>query len=139
MWLEVRDAASPGFSDADMPWIEDHPNGAEINVAQDSAQPDGVIAHHRKLIRLRRERDILAFGETVPFLEDSPTIIAYERRFGDECLVVVGNFAGETQELDLPEGAERAGVGLVISQDARDCLPSALRLASYESLAPLVS
>ena len=121
-----------------MPWIEDHPNGAEINVAQDSAQPDGVIAHHRKLIRLRRERDIVAFGETVPFLEDSPTIIAYERRFGDEWVVVVGNFAGETQELDLPEGAERGGC-LVASHNARHSLPSGLRLASYESLAPLVS
>ncbi|MCA0961073.1 hypothetical protein [Salipiger bermudensis] len=112
MWLEVRDAASPRFSDADMPWIEDNPNGAEINGAQDSAQLDGVIAHHRKLIRLRRERDIVAFGETVPFLEDSPIIMAYEHRLGDEWVVVVGNFTGETQELDLPEGVERAGGAL---------------------------
>ena len=72
--------------------IEVNANASEINVEQDSAQPDGILAHYRKLVALRRERDIVAFGETESFLANSPSVMAYQRRLGAQRLVVLGNF-----------------------------------------------
>ncbi|NDW59512.1 hypothetical protein G0P98_23760 [Yangia sp. PrR004] len=80
----------------------------------------------------------MRFGETEPLLEDSASVMAYQRRLGTERLVVLGNFSPETQYLVLPEGVEGAGRALVWSHGQRDRLDRSLKLAPFESVAVLI-
>ena len=41
---------------------------------------------------MRKEYDIIAFGDIKPLDEKHPTVFAYERTYGDESLLVVCNF-----------------------------------------------
>ena len=135
--MQWSPAPQAGFTTG-TPWIEVNPNASEINVERDSAQPDGILAHYRKLVGLRKECDIVAFGETEPFLEDSPTVMAYQRRLGEQRLVVLGNFTRQPQDVALPDGIDGAGVCLVASHEKRDQLPRQLQLAPYESIAVVI-
>ena len=135
--MQWSPAPQAGFTTG-TPWIEVNPNASEINVERDSAQPDGILAHYRKLVGLRKECDIVAFGETEPFLEDSPTVMAYQRRLGEQRLVVLGNFTRQPQHVALPDGIDEAGICLVASHEKRDQLPRQLQLAPYESIAVVI-
>ena len=126
-----------GFTNG-TPWIEVNPNCAEINVAQDRADPESVSAHYRKLIALRREHAIIAFGRTEPLLEDDPRIFAYRRLLGSQALVVVGNFADETCDVELPKAVCGAGTCLIASHAPRPHLETSMTLAPYESFAVLL-
>lgn len=99
------------------------------------ADPDGIFAHYRRLIALRRDSDLVTFGHTVQLLPDDPDIIAYERRLGDERLVVVANFTAREQEREMPGGLAGQAECLICTHQPRDGIPRGLKLAPYESLA----
>ena len=81
--MQWSDAAHAGFTSG-TPWIEVNGNHREINVAADAADPDGMMAHYRRLIALRRELDIVSHGRFVAHAEDHPAVVAYCRETDDE-------------------------------------------------------
>lgn len=92
-------APSAGFTSG-TPWIAVNANFSSLNVEQDRADPDGVFQHYKHLIALRREHAIIRHGEFRALLLDHPTLLAFERRLGSECLFVVVNMS--RQEATMP-------------------------------------
>ncbi len=124
-----------GFSTG-TPWIQVNPNHREINVAAALDDPNSILHHYRALIRLRKERPVVVYGRYLPHLEDHPQVFAYERRLGEERIVVINNFSGQTVELELPaELRHRAGECLVSNYAPVRRLGERLSLHPFESFA----
>ena len=125
-----------GFTNG-TPWIEVNPNFADINVAQDRADPDSVSAHYRKLIALRQNHAIIVYGRTEPMLENDSQVFAYRRVLGSQVLVVVANFSGQTQDVVLPDVPAGQGTCLIASHEPHQSVEGKVTLSPFESFAIL--
>ncbi|MCI6996644.1 MAG: alpha-glucosidase [Eubacterium sp.] len=84
-------------------WIMVNPNYREINAARQLENPDSVFHYYQKLIRLRKEHEIVVYGTYDLLLPESKEIYMYTRTWKDEKLLVVCNFSGDTVKVELPE------------------------------------
>jgi oligo-1,6-glucosidase len=125
-----------GFTDG-VPWIGVNDNHATVNVAADRADPDGVLAHYRTLIALRRDLRIVSHGRYRPFAEDHPAVMAYTREDGAHRLSVVANFTGDAVAFDVPAGMEAAGRCVSCNVAPRDAVRGTIELAPWEAFAVL--
>ena len=96
------DTEQAGFTTG-KPWIMVNPNYREINAASQMKNPDSVFHYYQKLIRLRKEREIVVYGTYELLLPESKEIYMYTRTWKDEKLLVVCNFSGDTVKVELPE------------------------------------
>ncbi|MDR0290863.1 MAG: alpha-glucosidase [Treponema sp.] len=90
-----------GFSSAS-PWIMLNPNYKEINAEEQMPRSDSVFSCYQALIQLRKEHDIITFGDFDLLLGDDPALFAYMRRHGEEELFVICNFSREEKTFSLP-------------------------------------
>lgn len=68
-----------------------------INAEAALADKNSVFYTYQRLIQLRKEYDILTWGDYVDLLPDHPRLWCYCRRYENEVLVVATNFSGDTQ------------------------------------------
>lgn len=83
------------------PWIAVNPNAVEINAASQVDRDDSVFAFYRELIRLRHELPVVADGDFTMLLPDHEAVYAFTRCLGGTELLVLGNFSGEPQRVDV--------------------------------------
>jgi oligo-1,6-glucosidase len=136
--MQWNDAAQAGFTDG-TPWIEVNQNFAEVNVMADRADPDGVFQHYRRLISLRREHDIVAFGRTVPIAPDDREVFCYARELDGDRVTVVANFTSSPVTFEMPAAHAAEGAPLIATHTARTRAVGRLALAPWESFAILDS
>ncbi len=84
-----------GFT-AGTPWLGVNPNHSVINAEAQVDDPSSVFSHYRKLIALRKELDIITYGDYRLLLAEHPSIFAYERRWNGQTLTVICSFSEET-------------------------------------------
>ena len=96
------DSENAGFT-AGTPWIMVNPNYREINACEQMRREDSVFRYYQKLIRLRKENEIIVYGTYDLLLPDSEEIYAYTRTLGEEKLLVVCSFSREETEFRMPE------------------------------------
>ena len=95
-------SAGAGFTTGE-PWIKVNPNYRQINAADQLKDPDSVFHYYQKLIRLRKEMDIIVYGEFEALYRDHDQIFAYIRKLESEKLLTVCNFSAQEAEMELPE------------------------------------
>jgi alpha-glucosidase len=83
-----------GFSNG-QPWLPVSPNFRGQNVEQQAADPRSMLALYRALVALRRRESALSIGAYEP-VDVSESILAYERRYNDQRLLVVLNLSADT-------------------------------------------
>lgn len=76
------------------PWIGVSRNSGSINVETELADGDSVFRYYQKLVKLRKDYDVVAYGDFEALAERHPQIFAYRRTWKDEELLVVNNFYG---------------------------------------------
>jgi oligo-1,6-glucosidase/alpha-glucosidase len=91
-----------GFTDG-KPWIAVNPDHATFNVEAQRGDESSILEHYRKLIALRRNRDVFAYGDFTELAADSDTVGGYRRRLGEESATVWCNFSADPAV--LPEAA----------------------------------
>ncbi|MBW7981770.1 alpha,alpha-phosphotrehalase [Enterobacillus tribolii] len=79
------------------PWIPLAENFTTINAAAAVQDPDSVFHCYRQLIQLRKQHEILTFGDYRDLLPESPVLWVYRRRWQEQTLWVAVNLSGETQ------------------------------------------
>jgi oligo-1,6-glucosidase len=119
------------------PWLAVNPNHVEINVAVDKADPDGVFAHYRALVNLRKTRPILTHGSHVPLAEDHPALWAYKREHEGQRLTMLANLSGTPLSFFLPERGRVTGTCLTHNVAPRESLTGEIDLAPWEAVAVL--
>lgn len=75
-----------------MPWIGVNENYTKINAQSQLHDETSIFNYYKKLVALRKELDIIAYGDIRPLDVRHPSIIAYERIYGEEKMLVVCNF-----------------------------------------------
>jgi len=105
-----------GFT-AGTPWISVPSRQPQANAAAEEKDAQSILSFYKRLIRLRKEKNVIAEGDIRFICSDVPGIIAYERTLNNEKVTVYCNFTEES---------------VAVSVHGRDCL-----LDSYED-APLM-
>lgn len=98
------DAPHGGFSTAE-PWLPLHPDWRERNVAAQAREPRSMLSLHRELLALRRTRPALAVG-SFTLVAGHNDVLAFERRMGEERLLVALNLGKGERTLALPGAAD---------------------------------
>lgn len=111
------------------PWIAVNPNYKKINVADQLKREDSVFHYYQKLIRLRKENEIIVYGNYELLLPEDENIFAYTRSLDGKKLLTVCNFSKSEQKFDF-SGYENAKV--LISNYNRDARKDGI-LKPYEA------
>ena len=117
-----------GFT-AGTPWIAVNPNYKKVNVADQLKREDSVFNYYKKLIRLRKENEIIVYGNYELLLPEDENIFAYVRTLDNQKLLVVCNFSKTEQKFDF-SGYENAKA--LISNYNRDARKDGI-LKPYEA------
>ncbi|RUT31589.1 alpha-glucosidase [Paenibacillus zeisoli] len=97
------------------PWLPINPNYKEINADQAVADPNSIFHYYKRLIELRKQHDIIVYGDYQILREEDDQIYAYLRSLGEEKLLVVLNFFEAPAEFVLPDSIHFSGQELLIS------------------------
>lgn len=85
------------------PWLPLNATTASINVETDVADPDGVFAHYRALIALRRDSEVVRAGAFELLLPEDEKLWVFTRTLKGDRLLVLANLASEAS--GVPVGA----------------------------------
>lgn len=131
--VQWDDSEHAGFT-IGTPWIMVNPNYKEINAKEQLSRKDSVFYFYKKLIRLRKEYDIIPYGTYQLLLPEDPDLFVYERKLGEERLLVICNFSEKELSYEVPEefSAENAKLLMANYEDAK--IAAHLTLRPYESL-----
>lgn len=80
-----------GFSNHE-PWMKVNSNYMDINVEKALQDKDSIYYYYQRLIKMRKQYDVLVYGDYQLLQEEDPDIFAYERHLNKEKLVVICNF-----------------------------------------------
>lgn len=116
------------------PWLALNPNYNKINVADQLKREDSVFHYYQKLIKLRKEYEIIVYGKYELLLPDDEHIFAYVRTLGNQKLLVVCNFCKTEQKFDF-SGYENAKV-LISNYDGN--ISEKATLKPYSAIALLL-
>jgi oligo-1,6-glucosidase len=129
--MQWDDSKYAGFSDAE-PWIQVNPNYTKINVNNQIDDPDSIFSYYKKLIQLRKEHEIIVYGEYQLLMKDSEDVFAYTRTYGNEKILVLCNFTDREVECQIPEGYQIWKKEILIG-NYTDPLEDAWKLRGYEA------
>ncbi len=93
--------AGAGFTVGDS-WLKINPNHTAVNVDSESASPDSLLNHYKKLIHIRNTEPCLMYGEYKE-LTYSAGLLKFVRQFESTEITVFINFDCE-QNIELPSG-----------------------------------
>lgn len=96
------DSGEHGGFTTGTPWIDLASNYKELNTENALKDKQSVFYHYQKLIKLRKEFDIITYGDYELLLRDHKDIFAYMRNYKDEKLLVINNFYGKETIFELP-------------------------------------
>ena len=103
--MQWSDETNGGFTEG-TPWIQVNKNACSINAKAQIEDPDSIFAFYKKLIQLRKEYDIIAYGDFEAKAEKHLSIFAYKRYYKEKELLVINNFYGNTISWDAEENLE---------------------------------
>ncbi len=98
--MQWDDSRCAGFTTGE-PWIRVNPNYPLVNVKAALEDPDSVFYYYQKLIRMRKEYEIIVDGVFKGLLTEDENIYAYERMLDGKRLLVACNFSEEAVTCDL--------------------------------------
>ena len=129
-WSEERHA---GFTKG-TPWIGVADNYPEINAEKALEDPNSIFYHYQKLIKLRKQYDIITYGDYKLLLDADPQIFAYTRKWKNEKLLVISNFYGKDTVVDLQLDEEKEPEILLSNYEDSPRKLDQLQLRPYESI-----
>ena len=125
-----------GFSTG-KPWMTINPNYVKINAQEEINNDNSVFNYYKKLIKLRKENDIIVYGNYRAILEDSEEVFAYIRQLDDEKLLVLCNFTDKVVNVDIPsELLHKDAKVLICNYDSDDLNKETknIQLKAYEAI-----
>ncbi|PYZ92460.1 alpha,alpha-phosphotrehalase [Salipaludibacillus keqinensis] len=125
-----------GFTEG-TPWIPVANNYETINAEAAVKDKESIFYHYKKLIQLRKELDIITYGDYQLILEDDDRLFAYVRNYKNEKLLVINHFYEGEATFNLPKDIDLADyeVELLVSNDRVDAsLQESMLIKPYESL-----
>lgn len=129
-WSDEKHA---GFSSGE-PWIMVNPNYKKINAREQMMREDSIFCYYQKLIRIRKQYDIVVYGTYDLLLPEDPELYVYTRTLGEEQLLIVCNFYGNARMFTLPDSWELEKTELMIGNYKDFKLGKELTIRPYETV-----
>ena len=98
--MQWDDRKNAGFTTG-TPWIDVNPNYTKINAKEQVARENSVFNYYKKLIALRKEYEIIVYGDYNLLLPEDEDLFVYERSLDGKKLLVACNFSENEREFDF--------------------------------------
>ncbi len=133
--VQWNDEPNAGFTSGN-PWIAVADNYKSINAEKARSTENSIFHYYQKLIQLRKENDILIFGDYELLTPEDEQIFAYLRQWNGESLLVINNFYGSETSFSLPENLQLKGKKEVMISNYNDVSQNLenVKLRPYESV-----
>ncbi|NFG22396.1 alpha-glucosidase [Clostridium botulinum] len=112
--MQWNSSVNAGFTTG-TPWIKVNPNYNEINAESQIGDKDSIFNYYKELIKIRKDNEIIVYGNYDLILDDSEEIYAYVRTLNEEQLLVICNFSSNTSEFKLPNNIKSKYKKLLIA------------------------
>ncbi|MBQ2961162.1 MAG: alpha-glucosidase [Oscillospiraceae bacterium] len=99
--VQWSDKKHAGFSSAE-PWFPINDNYHSVNVHSQEEDPNSLLNFYRKLLRFRKEREVVLYGEYIEYMPEDKNFYVYERRLNGERLLVICAFTARQLRFDAP-------------------------------------
>ncbi|RNF39057.1 glycoside hydrolase family 13 protein [Planococcus salinus] len=103
--MQWTDGENAGFSTGS-PWLEVNPNYKWINVENQKNDPQSIFSFYKKMIALRKEKEVLIYGTYELEEVGCPSVYAYVREDSNEKLLIISNLSGEPCIWNAPRNAD---------------------------------
>jgi alpha-glucosidase len=115
-WDEGENA---GFSRT-APWLPVPPSAKTHNVADESKDPESVLAFYKRVLKLRHSNRALMDGTYAPLNENDQNVLSYLRVYKDQAVLVALNMSGAEQKVsfDLSRNGFASAKSLVTSGES---------------------
>lgn len=100
--MQWSDDINGGFTTG-RPWIGVNPNYTTINAMSQINDSNSIYNYYKKIIAIRKQKDVLIYGEYQLILEDDENIFAYLRKLDNDMILVICNFTDKPVEYQLPK------------------------------------
>ena len=131
--MQWNSGPNAGFSSGN-PWIMLNPNYREINVEKQINKPDSVFAYYKKIIQLRKELDIITYGNYKLLLGDDPDLFVYIRQYNNEALFIACNFSYKKKFFDIPGNFHNAEILITNETDLKIATSNTEQNRKYAAL-----
>ncbi|AVK51289.1 glucohydrolase [Clostridium sp. MF28] len=134
--VQWDDSENAGFTKGE-PWIPVSSEYKRINVEQALKDEDSIFYHYQKLIRLRKDYEVISNGSIKFILEENNKVLSYVRNLGDATVLVINNFYGESTKVEIPdEYANKSAKSEILISNYKDSsvLNKELNLRPFESI-----
>ncbi len=111
-WSAEKNA---GFTTAEKPWFKLNDNYKEINVEAADKDPDSVLNFYRKLLRFRKENEIVIYGSYKEHYKKSKELYVYEREYEGQKMLVINSFTENEVSFTAPKGFDLSKGELVLT------------------------
>lgn len=129
--MQWDDSINAGFTTG-TPWIQTADNYTEINVKNSLEDKDSIFYYYQELIQLRKNYDVIAYGEIKPLLREDKRVFAYERNYKGQKLIVICNFYPTTYEIELPY--DLSNYKCILNNYKNEAKAKKIALKPYETL-----
>ena len=130
--MQWDDSENSGFTNG-KPWISVSQNYDVINAKNNLLSEDSVFNYYKKLIKLRKENEIISNGTIKPIFQENSSIFAYERELNGEKLLIINNFYEKKIKILLNNYNIENGE-ILLSNYKGGILAQNMELRPYESL-----
>lgn len=89
--MQWNEEANSGFTTG-TPWIGVNKNYPKVNAESQLKDETSIFHYYKTLVNLRKEYDVIAFGDIKPLDEKNTSVFAYERTYENEKAIVICNF-----------------------------------------------
>jgi oligo-1,6-glucosidase len=103
--MQWSDAENAGFTTG-TPWIKVNPNYTEINVVDALNNRNSVFYYYQKLIELRKNNDVMIYGDFHDLLPKDKEVYTYTRTLGPVEWMILLNFSDADKDVGLGRNAE---------------------------------
>ena len=134
--VQWNDDDNAGFTKG-TPWIPISKEYKRINAEKALEDANSVFYHYQKLIRLRKDHDVISNGKIKFILEEHDKVLSYVRTLDNTTLIVINNFYGEETKIELPDeylNSKSKSEILISNYKDSNILNKNLILRPYESL-----
>lgn len=129
--MQWDDSINAGFTTG-TPWIQTADNYTEINVKNSLEDKDSIFYYYQELIQLRKNYDVIAYGDIKPLLREDKRVFAYERNYKSQKLIVICNFYPTTYEIELPY--DLSNYKCILNNYKNEAKAKKIALKPYETL-----
>ncbi|MCL2513524.1 MAG: alpha-glucosidase [Oscillospiraceae bacterium] len=93
-----------GFTGGEKAWFHINPNYTEINVEAAEKDENSILNFYRKLLKFRKENEIVIYGDYKEHYPDSDKLFVYERNYEGKRMLVICSFCDKPCVFKTPEG-----------------------------------